>query len=147
MGLLPDSNFVPGSHRLFVEYYRDNDNSNSSVPLVLDSFVVQNRTIPSIPLNSAGGAIAGLVIGSVVGLALIMFILIRFIKWPEKATEPEFVYHARFTNTDPTHCQSPASDRVWTLNLDQVSFLNSDGSHGPGMNSVYYLGANHHRNL
>ena len=94
----------PGSHRLLVKY--GVDNLNGSAPLVLDYFIIQNQTIPSFtpsPPNTqstqsptvtqsptitpivyrAGlsqGAIAGVVIGSLVGLAFITFGLIRFIR-------------------------------------------------------------------
>jgi hypothetical protein len=94
----------PGSHHLLVKY--GVDNLNGSAPLVLDYFIIQNQTIPSVtpsPPNTlstqsptvtrsptitpivyrAGlsqGAIAGVVIGTLVGLALIIFGLIRFIK-------------------------------------------------------------------
>ena len=103
----------PGSHRLFVEYGSGVQVQSGSAPLVLDYLLVQNLTIPSssTPLaspsttstqaqipgptisgteiaNRAGlpkGAIAAVVIGSAVGLALIILILMwiirrRFIK-------------------------------------------------------------------
>jgi hypothetical protein len=102
-GVLP-----PGPHHLFVEYGVDNF-VNDSAPLVLDYFIIQNQTIPSFTLTPSApnttstqsptvtqtitpivyraglsqGAIAGVVIGSLVGLAvlaLIIFGLIRFIK-------------------------------------------------------------------
>ena len=121
----------PGSHSLFVEYYGDNgiDDLNGSVPLILDYFIVQNLTIPPfIPsppqittsttqsptatqsptitqiFDRAGlseGAIAGVVIGSVVGLALIIFILIwtiRFMKGPQEAEGPEPVPHMGYND-------------------------------------------------
>jgi len=90
---------TPGSHRLFVEYGVDNF-VEGSAPLVLDYFIIQNQTQPSFtptPSNTTSTqsptitpidyrerlserAIAGAVIGSLVGLALIIFSLIRFIK-------------------------------------------------------------------
>jgi hypothetical protein len=79
----------PGPHRLLVEYNGPGDNG---VPLILDHFIVQNITIPppSTPntvngTRLSGGTIAGVVIGSLVGLALIIFILIWFIKGRRKA--------------------------------------------------------------
>lgn len=98
----------PGSHRLLVEYGVDNF-VNGSAPLVLDYFVIQNLTIPSptpSPPNTTNtqspiviqtitpivyraglsqGAIAGVIIGSLVGLAFIIFGLIRFIKGKKAA--------------------------------------------------------------
>jgi len=84
----------PGSHRLFVEYGADN--SNDSAPLVLDYFIIQNLTIPSFTpsapnttsttsqiVHHAGlseQAIVGIVIGSLVGLVLVILGLARFIK-------------------------------------------------------------------
>ena len=91
----------PGSHRLFVKY--GVDSLNGSAPLFLDYFIIQNQTIPSVtqsPLNTSTstqiptvikgptiapnfyhtglseGAIAGVVIGSLLSLALIIFGLI-----------------------------------------------------------------------
>jgi len=83
----------PGSHHLLVEYGVDNF-VNGSAPLVLDYFVIRNLTSPPFTLcptnvnatrttRLSKGAIAGAVIGSLVGLALIIFSLIwaiRFIK-------------------------------------------------------------------
>ena len=79
----------PGPHHLFVEYGVDNF-VKGSAPLILDYFIIQNKTLPSVPPNTpiAGlsiGAIAGVVIGSLVGLALIIFGLIRFIKGKKAA--------------------------------------------------------------
>ena len=92
----------PGSHHLFVKY--GVDNLNGSAPLFLDYFIIQNQTIPSVTQStststqiptvtqgptiapnfyhagSSEGEIAGVVIGSLVGLALIIFGLIWFIK-------------------------------------------------------------------
>ena len=103
---------TPGPHHLFVEYGVDNF-VEGSAPLVLDYFIIQNQTFPSVtssppsttspsppnttsssPPNSqsptitpivgrAGlsqGATAGAVIGSLAGLALIIFCLIWYIK-------------------------------------------------------------------
>ena len=113
----------PGPHHLFVEYGIDNF-VEGSAPLILDYFIIQNQTLPSVtssPPNTinpqshtitpnttslqnptitpdttkpqsptispivyrAGlsqGAVAGAVIGSLVGLSLIIFCLIRFKK-------------------------------------------------------------------
>ena len=109
----------PGEHRLFVQY--GVDNLNNSLPLNLDSFIIQNLTLPSFtqsPPNTTSiqsptittiiqnptitqifyraglseGVIAGVVIGTLGGLALIIFILIwaiRFIKGRKKAVGPE----------------------------------------------------------
>ena len=89
----------PGSHHLLVEYGVDNF-VDGSAPLVLDYFIIQNLTSPPFttsppnttsPLNTTStrrlskGAIAGVVIGSLVGLALIIFSLIRFIKGKKSA--------------------------------------------------------------
>ena len=80
----------PVSHRLLVEY--GVDNLNGSAPLVLDYFIIRNLTSPPFTTNPPNttslsnttrlskGAITGVVIGSLIGLALIMFSLIRFIK-------------------------------------------------------------------
>ena len=74
----------PGSHHLFVQYAFDNlVLEQGSAPLVLDYFIIQNQTSPSRPLSQGG--IAGVVIGSLVGLALIVFGLIRFIKGKKAA--------------------------------------------------------------
>lgn len=87
----------PGPHRLFVEYYGDNDSSNCSVPLVLEGFVVQNLTIPPTSPNRHGaefskGAIAGVVVGSVfLVLAIAGIFMFRFIKLPKKAAGPKSV--------------------------------------------------------
>ena len=78
-----------GSHRLFVQY--GVDNPNGSTPLVLDYFIIQNHTISSTttPIDShvgskfSAGALTGIIIGSMVGGALITLGLIwaiRFIK-------------------------------------------------------------------
>ena len=99
--------FSPGSHRLYVECGANGvDNLNGSVPsLALDYLVVQNLTIPSfapIPPSTglSKGAIAGVVIGSLLGFALIMFTLIylfiwtvRYIKKPKMTAGP-IVYMA-----------------------------------------------------
>ena len=101
----------PGPHHLFVEYGIDNF-VEGSAPLILDYFIIQNQTLPSVtssPPNTispqsptitpnttslqsptispivyrAGlsqGAVAGAVIGPLVGLSLIIFCLIRFKK-------------------------------------------------------------------
>ena len=75
----------PGPHHLIVEYGVDNF-VEGSAPLILDYFIIQNQTFPSVtssPQSRAGlseGAIAGAVIGSLVGLALMIFCLIRCIK-------------------------------------------------------------------
>ena len=95
----------PGPHHLFVEYGVDNF-VKGSAPLILDYFIIQNQTLPSVPQNTTSpqaqiptttstpivyhpglsqGAIAGVVIGSLVGLALIIFGLIRFIKGKKAA--------------------------------------------------------------
>jgi len=100
----------PGSHHLFVKY--GVDNLNRSAPLFLDYFLIQNLTIPPFtpsPLNTTGttstqsptvtqnshraglsqGTIAGIIIGSAVGLAFIIFSLIwtiRFTKRGKAAT-------------------------------------------------------------
>ena len=91
----------PGPHHLFVEYGVDNF-VEGSAPLILDYFIIQNQTLPSVPPNTTSpqsptttpivqppglsqGAIAGVVIGSLVGLALIVFGLIRFIKGKKAA--------------------------------------------------------------
>jgi len=73
----------PVSHRLLVEYRVDN--LNGSAPLVLDYFIIRNLTSPPFttsPPNTTSlsnttsttrlskGAIAGVVIGALVGLAL-----------------------------------------------------------------------------
>ena len=84
---------APGSHRLFVEYeYKGVDNFN--VPLALDFLLIQNLTFPSFTPSArlSKGAIAGIVIGSVVGLAFIIFFFIwtvRFIKGTQRAVGPE----------------------------------------------------------
>ena len=67
----------PGSHHLFVQYAFDNlVLEQGSAPLVLDYFIIQNQTSPSRPLSQGG--IAGVVIGSLVGLAIIIYICIIF---------------------------------------------------------------------
>ena len=99
----------PGSHRLFVEY--GVDNLNGSAPLLLDYFIIQNVTGPlfttrppytTCPPNTTTikstqsptitpGTIAGVVIGSAVGLALFIFSLIwtiRFIKTAISLRQP-----------------------------------------------------------
>jgi len=66
----------PGTHELFVEYGVDNF-VEGSAPLVLDYFIIQKQTPPSVA-SSPGisqGAIAGAVVGSVLSLALIIFCL------------------------------------------------------------------------
>ena len=100
---------TPGPHHLFVEYGVDNF-VKGSAPLILDYFIIQNQTFPPVttsppsttspsppmttspqsptitPIvdsNRAGlsqGATAGAVIGSLAGLALIIFCLIWCIK-------------------------------------------------------------------
>ena len=82
---------APGSHRLFVEYeYKAFDDFN--VPLALNFLLIQNLTFPSFTPSSrlSKGAIAGIVVGSVVGLAFIIFFLFRPIKGTQRAagTEP-----------------------------------------------------------
>ena len=67
----------PGQHHLFVEYGVDNF-VEGSAPLVLGYFIIQNQTFPSVTLSKGG--IAGVVVGSMVGLALIIFGLIRYFK-------------------------------------------------------------------
>jgi hypothetical protein len=80
-GILQVWGFVPGLHRLFIEYGVDNF-VNGSAPLILDYFIIQNQTIPpftpSPPTHAqlSTGAIAGVVIGSFLSLALIIFGLI-----------------------------------------------------------------------
>ena len=103
----------PGPHHLDVGYGLDNF-VEGSAPLILDYFIIQNQTLPSVPQNTTSpqaqiptspqaqiptttstpivyhpglsqGAIAGVVIGSLVGLALIIFGLIRFIKGKKAA--------------------------------------------------------------
>jgi hypothetical protein len=105
----------PGSHRLFVEY--GVENLNGSAPLLLDYFIIQNVTGPLFatnppnttttgtqsPTHRAGlskGTIAGVVIGSAVGLAIIIFSLIwtiRFIK-REKAALRQPVPYTTYRN-------------------------------------------------
>lgn len=88
----------PGPHRLFVQY-------SGGTQLILDYFLIQNLTIPSFPtiptsstsstiptsstinspvsLKLSAGALSGIVIGSLVGGALVVLGLIwviRFIK-------------------------------------------------------------------
>ena len=98
----------PGLHRLFVKY--GVDNLDGSAPLILDYFIIQNVTGPlftTSPSNTTSrpntpgpvfyraglskGTIAGVVIGSAVGLALIIFSLIwtiRFIKIAASLRQP-----------------------------------------------------------
>ena len=98
----------PGSHRLFVKY--GVDNLDGSAPLILDYFVIQNVTGPLFTTNPPNTTsrpntrrpvfyraglskwtIAGVVIGSAVGLALIIFSLIwtiRFIKIAASLRQP-----------------------------------------------------------
>jgi len=60
-----------GSHRLDVQY----GGNNSTAPLILDRLVVQNLTFIPLPSHHArlgAGAIAGIVIGSLAGFALII---------------------------------------------------------------------------
>jgi len=98
----------PGSHRLFVEY--GDDNLIGNVPLLLDYFVIENRTNPPFTLTPSNttsttrlskGAIAGAVIGSLMGLALIIFSLIwaiRFIKMKKKRPQPPWGRSPNRTN-------------------------------------------------
>ena len=100
---------LPGPHTLFVQYNGVPNTGTAEdpihAPLILDYFLIQNQTFPSVtssPPNTTSpgpqsptitpivaglsqGAIAGVAIGSFVGLALIIFGLIRFIKG-KKAT-------------------------------------------------------------
>ena len=75
----------PGPHHLFVKYAGGSDNA---APLILDHLVIQSSTIPSSTSSSrrtlSKGAIAGIVISSLVGLAII-FILVR---WAMKRKSP-----------------------------------------------------------
>ena len=67
----------PQSHRLVVQY-RGN---NGTAPLILDHLVIQNLTIPPYipppyhPKRLSKGAIAGIVIGSSIGLFLILALI------------------------------------------------------------------------
>ena len=75
----------PGPHHLFVEYGVNNF-VEGSAPLILDYFIIQNQTLPSVTSSPrlSHGAIAGVVIGSLVGLALIILGLIQFFKRKKK---------------------------------------------------------------
>jgi len=114
-------NLPPGPHRLFVEY--GINNLNGSAPLLLDYFMIQNVTGPlftTSPPNTttttttqsptitpifhraglSNGRIAGVVIGSAVGLALIISSLvwtIRFIK-REKAAQGQPIPYTTYRN-------------------------------------------------
>jgi len=87
----------PGLHRLFVQY--NGGNPDGSTPLILDYFLVQNLTIPSFtpspsptitktdsPVSGklSAGALSGIVIGSLVGGALIVLGLIWVIRFTKQ---------------------------------------------------------------
>lgn len=67
----------PQSHRLVVQY----EGNDESAPLILDRLVIQNLTIPPYippPYHAkrlSKGSIAGIVIGSVIGLLLILALI------------------------------------------------------------------------
>lgn len=90
LGSFQTPTLSPGPHRLFVQYSQDNLSSGTIAPLVLDYLIIQNLTIP--PFNTTSspharlskGAIAGIVIGSLVG-ALIVIILIWVVWKPKSA--------------------------------------------------------------
>ncbi|KIM42024.1 hypothetical protein M413DRAFT_27552 [Hebeloma cylindrosporum] len=71
----------PGPHRLFVQYGND---SSGTAPLILDHLVIQNFTRPPSTSPSHArlpkGAIAGIVIGTLIGFAIIVVGLIRVIR-------------------------------------------------------------------
>ena len=113
----------PGPHHLIVKY--GVNNSEGSAPLNLDCLIIQNltiplitqspnttstqiptiSTIPTIAKHRAGlseGTIAGVVIGSLGGLALIIFILmwiLRFIKGPKRAMALQPVSHKAYAES------------------------------------------------
>ena len=109
----------PGSHRLFVEYGANNP--DNAAPLRLDKLVIQNLTYPSStpsPTTASGklsaGALSGVVIGSLVGSALIIFGLIwviRFIKRKLSLSEQAVPYIKTYGDDHDRQLQGDWNDR------------------------------------